>query len=98
MSLLFIVTLEGKSATQKMQQVVAFTVTRAVATGFLGILAAMVGTWFLGFQKAIWIAVGLLYIAIGALYVTGRIAVLKRSLGPGLARITSSRGSVLLGA
>ena len=97
-TLLFLITLEGRSATQKVAQVLAFTLTRTIATGLLGVVAALVGSWFLGLQKAVWVAVGLLYLAIGYLYISGRIGVLKRSLGPGLSRLSAARGSALLGA
>jgi cytochrome c-type biogenesis protein len=97
-TLLFVVTLEGKRARDKLQQVVFFTLTRTVVTGLLGVLAALVGAVFLGVQKAVWLLVGLVYAAIGLLYVTGRISVLKRSLGPRLASLSASRGSALLGA
>ena len=97
-TLLFLITLEGRSATQKVAQVLAFTLTRTIATGLLGVVAALVGSWVLGLQKAVWVAVGLLYLAIGYLYISGRIGVLKRSLGPGLSRLSAARGSALLGA
>ena len=97
-TLLFLITLEGRSAAQKVAQVLAFTLTRTIATGLLGVVAALVGSWFLGLQKAVWVAVGLLYLAIGYLYISGRIGVLKRSLGPGLSRLSAARGSALLGA
>lgn len=96
-TLLFLFTLEGCTAREKLGQVAAFTLTRTVAMGLLGVVAALVGTWFLGFQKAVWIAVGLLYVAIGVLYVTGRIGVLKHSLGPRISTLAGSRGSAMLG-
>ncbi len=97
-TLLFVVTLEGKAPGDKLRQVVVFTLTRTVVTGFLGVLAALVGSFFLGFQKVVWILVGVVYAAIGLLYITGRISVLKRSIGPRFASLSTSRGSALLGA
>src|SRR5437870_2524711 len=73
MTLLFIFTLEGRGAAQKVRQVVLFTITRNVVMGLLGILAAAAGSWFLGAQRGVWLAVGIVYMAIGVLYVPGRI-------------------------
>lgn len=96
-TLLFLLTLEGRSDAQKMRQVAAFTLTRTVVMGLLGAAAAVAGTLLLDFQKAMWIAVGLLYIGIGLLYFTGRISMLKRTLGPGFAALGNARGSAALG-
>lgn len=96
-TLLFLLTLEGKSDARKVNQVLVFTATRTVVMGALGIAAAFLGTLFLGLQKGVWIVVGALYAALGVLYLTGRISVLKRNLGTSLATITSARGSALLG-
>lgn len=97
-TLLFIKTTEGKSATEKLRQVLAFTASRALFVGLLGAMAALVGTLFLAAQKAIWIVVGLLYVLIGTLYIAGRIGVLMRSIGPGLESLSTRRGSLVLGA
>lgn len=97
-TLLFIKTTEGAPAATKVAQVLAFTVSRAVFTGLLGVLAVLIGTLFLGLQKAIWVVVGLLYAAIGVLYLSGRIGLLMRALGPRLSALSSPRGSLALGA
>ena len=62
-TLVFIKTLEGHSARVKLGQVLAFTASRTVLMGLLGVVAAFVGSWFLGLQKIVWILVGLLYAA-----------------------------------
>lgn len=96
-TLVFIKYLEGKSAAEKLVQVALFTATRALFIGFLGVLAVLVGAAFIGLQKAAWILLGAIYIAIGILYVSGRAEALMLSLGPSLSRISGSRGSVSLG-
>ena len=98
MTLLFVVTMEGKTAGEKLKQVGAFTLTRTVSTGLLGVLAGLIGSRFLEIQKTVWILVGLLYLAIGMLYLTGRISLLKHSVGPRLSSLTAARGSAVLGA
>jgi cytochrome c-type biogenesis protein len=97
-TLLFIKTLEGAPGRAKATQVLAFTAARALFTGLLGVLAVLIGSLFLGLQKAMWLVAGLLYAAIGVLYLTGRIGLLMRAVGPRLAVLSSARGSLALGA
>lgn len=96
-TLLFIKLMEGKSASVKMAQVALFAVTRALFIGLLGATAAFIGSAFLGFQRAGWLIFGLIYAAIGVLYLTGHVGWLMRSIGPRLASVGDFRTSALLG-
>jgi cytochrome c-type biogenesis protein len=96
-TLIFVKYLEGKDAAEKIAQVGAFTVIRALLIGFMGMIAAVLGAAFLGFQKAAWIILGTGYILIGLLYLTGKARTLMVSLGPTFARFSDARGSALLG-
>ena len=96
-TLLFIKLMEGKSASVKVAQVALFALTRALFIGLLGATAAFIGSAFLGFQKVGWLVFGLIYVAIGALYLTGRVGWLMRSIGPRLAMAGDFRTSALLG-
>ncbi len=96
-TLLVIKQLEGKDAASKLAQVGVFASTRAVAIGLLGMLAVMLGTAFLGFQRIAWLSLGVIYLLIGVLYLIGRAGPLMISLGPSLARLSNTRGSVILG-
>lgn len=96
-TLLFIKLMEGKPAAVKMGQVATFTFARAIFIGLLGAAAAVIGTIFLGFQKAGWLVLGLVYLAIGSLYLTGHIGWLMRSIGPRLTRLGDLRTSAALG-
>jgi cytochrome c-type biogenesis protein len=96
-TLVFIKVMEGRNAAVKLWQVGVFTTTRALFIGALGAVAVLVGSAFIGFQKAMWTALGLFYVALGLLYVTGRAGYLMTSLGPSLARIGEVRGSAALG-
>jgi cytochrome c-type biogenesis protein len=96
-TLLFIKTLEAQSSRAKVIQVLIFAITRTIFSGALGVVAVLVGSWFLGFQRAGWILVGVLYVAIGILYLTSRIGSLMRTVGPSLARLQTARGSATLG-
>lgn len=97
-TLLFIKSLEGREAAGKLAQVIVFMVIRALFMGVLGLAAVVLGTVFLGFQKAAWIAFGIVYAVIGALYVAGRSGLLASTLGPSLTRLSSVNGSAALGA
>jgi cytochrome c-type biogenesis protein len=96
-TLVFIKVMEGKTATVKLWQVGVFTATRALFIGALGAVAVVVGSAFIGFQKAMWTGLGALYVALGLLFVAGRAGYLMTTLGPSLARIGEVRGSVALG-
>lgn len=96
-TLVFIKVMEGKTATVKLWQVGVFTATRALFIGALGAVAVVVGSAFIGFQKAMWTGLGALYVALGLLFVAGRAGYLMTTLGPSLARIGEVRGSAALG-
>jgi len=96
-TLVFIKVMEGKSTAVKLWQVGVFTATRALFIGVLGAVAVLVGSAFIGFQKAMWTGLGGLYVALGLLFVAGRAGYIMTSLGPSLARIGDVRGSAALG-
>lgn len=96
-SLIFIKYIERKDAARKITETVVFAITRAAFIGVLGVLAALLGTAFLGVQKGAWILLGVMYLVIGALYATGRARLLMLSIGPRLSSLSGARGSVGLG-
>ena len=96
-SLIFIKHIEGRGAGGKLAEVGLFAATRAVFIGALGTLAVAIGSAFLGFQKAAWIALGALYIGLGILHVAGRAGRLMVALGPRLAWLSGLRGAAGLG-
>ncbi len=96
-TLVFVKTIEGRPNASKIAQVAVFALTRALFIGFLGVLAVAIGAAFLGLQKIAWVVLGLLFVAIGALYLFGRAGTLMASLGPSLSSLAGLRGSALLG-
>jgi len=96
-TLLFIKLIEGKPAAVKVGQVAIFAFSRAIFIGLLGAAAAVIGAIFLGLQKVGWLVLGLVYLAIGILYLTGHIGWLMRSIGPRLAGLGDLRASAALG-
>lgn len=89
--------IEGQPVGVKIAQTAMFAATRAVFIGLLGMLAAALGSAFLGLQKAAWLFLGVVYVALGVLYLSGKAGMLTRSFGPGLARLRTLQGSVALG-
>jgi len=96
-TLVFIKVMEGRPSAVRFWQVGVFTATRALFIGALGAIAVLVGSAFIGFQKAMWTGLGVLYVALGLLFVAGRADYIMTTLGPGLARIGEVRGSAALG-
>ncbi|HEX9461988.1 MAG TPA: cytochrome c biogenesis protein CcdA [Alphaproteobacteria bacterium] len=97
-TLVFIKVMEGYAPAARIAQVSLFALTRAVVIGLLGVIAAGVGSAFLGFQRTAWVVLGVLYLVIGVVYLIGRAGWLMHTIGPSLARLSSRRGSVALGA
>lgn len=95
-SLLFLRYVEGKDPATKIVQAVVFTLTRAAFIGALGVIAALIGAAFVGFQKTGWMLLGVLYVVLGAVYLTGRSRALMRTLGPSLGRLSGVRGTAAL--
>lgn len=96
-TLVFIKVMEGRPPAVKLWQVGVFTAARALFIGALGAIAVLVGSAFIGFQKAMWTGLGALYVALGTLFLAGRAGYIMTSLGPSLARIGEVRGSAALG-
>jgi cytochrome c-type biogenesis protein len=97
-SLIFIKYLEHKEAPRKVAETVLFAITRALFIGLLGVVAALLGTAFLGMQRGAWILLGAGYAVIGVLYAAGRARALMVSVGPTFTQLSGLRGSVGLGA
>lgn len=96
-TLVMIRQIDGRSASQKVAQMMVFAVTRALVIGALGVAAALAGTLFLGFQRGAWLLLGILYLALGAVFFSGHSAGLMRSFGPRLGRLQGRRGALMLG-
>jgi len=96
-SLVVVKQMEGQGARQKVVRMLVFAGTRALFVGFLGLVAATIGSAFLGYQRAAWIVLGLLYMVLGLIYVGGHIGVLARAVGPGPRWLRSNSGAAVSG-
>jgi cytochrome c-type biogenesis protein len=89
--------IEGRPARDKVMQTLVFAATRALLIGLLGLVAAWVGSAFLGWQKAAWFLLGALYMVLGLFYLTGRSGWMKLAFGPALSSLHGRRGALALG-
>lgn len=96
-TLLMVKQMEGRTGKQKIVQMLVFASTRALFIGLLDLVAAAVGSAFLGFQRGAWLLLGALYLALGLMYLGGRVGMLARGVGPSLDRLRSTRGAAGLG-
>jgi cytochrome c-type biogenesis protein len=94
--LLFLKSVEGNPPPVKIAQATVFTLTRALFIGALSAGAALIGTAFLQFQRGGYVMLGMLYITLGAIYLTGYANKLMASIGPSLSRLSTVKGSAAL--
>lgn len=97
-TLLFVKFLEGKGRWAKIRETAVFTVVRAGFVGTLGALAGLLGSMFLDLQRGFWVVLGVVYLALGAVYLLGRQGLLKRTVGPRIRALGDDRGAAALGA
>lgn len=69
---MFVKVMEDKSASVRLAQAATLALSRAALIGMLGAIA-VVGGAFLGFQKAAWILLGVVYAALGLAYLGGKV-------------------------
>lgn len=96
-TLLFIKFLQGKDAPHKIMQVCTFAVIRVLFMGVIGLLAAVLGMAFEGFQKGVWIIFGIAYVLIGGVYLSGKYRPLAVAIGPSISWLSGMSGSAALG-
>lgn len=95
--LLFLKFLDRLPAHQRWYQTLVFTGARAGLMAGLGVLAALVGTRFMGIQHGLWIALGSLYVALGLAYLAGGAPWLIRQSDRLLPRVPATSGGAALG-
>ena len=95
--LLFLDTQKNRSRSGKLNAVLSFVAVRSLVAGLLGALIAFLGQRLIDMQSGIWLTFGLVYLAIGIAFVTGRAGMIKQQFN--LAPATWKRASnpVVLG-
>jgi len=96
-SVLFIKYVEGRERATKIYHAMIFTITRALFIGILGAGAALFGSIFIEFQKGGWLLLGIVYLLLGIIFLIGKGALLSRSIGIGMSRLSGKRGSIAMG-
>ncbi len=71
-TLLFVDWLGARPPGRRLLETLAFAGARATLVGLLGLAAALVGTAFTGFQRAVWIGLGSLYLLLGTVQLLRR--------------------------
>lgn len=93
----FAATLAGRSRATQTASTLLFVAARTLTMGLFGVLAALVGQSFALTQKSFWLAFGLAYVVLGALYVADRISPLMVRIGVGSGAGAGPRNIVMLG-
>lgn len=85
--LLLIDYLERLPASRRLREMAIVCLVRAIVLGLVGFAAVWIGSELFTAQRSLWVAFGLLYIALGAFYVTGRQGAFLRALTPSPERL-----------
>ncbi|RTR00176.1 hypothetical protein [Halomonas nitroreducens] len=92
--LLFIRHLERLPRRMQAVQTLLFTLSRAALMAGLGVLAALIGSAFMGLQHGLWALLGSLYAGVGLLYLGGRAPWLLARVNRFLPRLSGTPGSL----
>jgi cytochrome c-type biogenesis protein len=96
--LIFLKFLDQLPERQRVLQTLIFTSVRAALMAALGVLAALIGTRFLGIQRGLWAVLGSFYILLGLIYLGGGAPWMIRRMDRLLPRVSATAGGVTLGA
>jgi len=78
--LVFLDTQKERSKAAKIKAVVIFLLTRSVVAGLFGALITFLGQSLISFQTGIWLVFGLIYLAVGVLFLTGKAGAMKHRI------------------
>jgi len=78
--LVFLDTQKERPEAAKIKAVVIFLLTRSVVAGLFGALITFLGQGLISFQTGIWLVFGLIYLAIGVLFLTGKAGAIKHRI------------------
>ena len=78
--LLFLQTQSRRARGEKIRAVLVFTTVRALVAGLFGALIGFAGRYMIGVQTGLWLVFGLIYLALGLAFLTGRAGVVKKQI------------------
>ena len=95
--LMFLDTQSRRPTTQKLSAMTIFIGVRAVITGLFGALIAFLGQGLIGLQTGLWLVFGLIYLAIGIVFLIGRSGLAKMKIDFAPSAWKSAQNPVVLG-
>ncbi len=95
--LLFLGRIQNEPLRRKVLITITFIVARVLTTGLIGALAAVLGQFLIGVQTTVWLLFGVLYTALGVLFLTGRSNALKKSMELAPTSWRLARNPIVLG-
>lgn len=95
--LLFLDTQKDRTAAEKINAVVVFVATRAMVAGLFGAFIAFIGQKLINFQTGIWLVFGLIYLAVGLTFVSGRSGLIKKQIDLAPATWKRAKNPLVLG-
>jgi cytochrome c-type biogenesis protein len=95
--LLFLETQNDRPRPEKINALLTFVVTRSLVAGLFGALIAFLGRNIVSAQTGVWLIFGLIYLAIGLAFLTGRAGFIKRKISVAPAAWKSARSPLVLG-
>ncbi len=78
--LLFLDTQKSRSPGEKIHAVLLFITVRSVVAGLFGAVIAFLGQKLIGVQTGIWLVFGLIYLAFGLAFLSGRAGWIKKRI------------------
>lgn len=95
--LLLLGTLREQSRSARNVSLLIFIATRTFAMGVVGLIVAVIGQLFVDAQKAFWIVFGVVYLALGVIYLLGKADVIMKRITPRLTPDLQNRNAIVLG-
>jgi cytochrome c-type biogenesis protein len=78
--LVFLDTYRSRKMAERINAVAIYIATRSAVTGGFGALVAFMGQWLIEMQTAVWLIFGLIYLAIGLTFLSGRSHLVKQRI------------------
>ena len=78
--LVFLNTQNERSEAEKIKAVVIFLLTRSFVAGLFGALITFLGQSLISLQTGIWLAFGLIYLAMGFIFLSGNAGIIKHRI------------------
>lgn len=95
--LVFLDTQVGRTSGQKLKAVLTFIATRSVVSGLFGAFIAFLGQKIIGMQTSFWLIFGLIYLAIGLVFLIGRAGLIKQKISFAPATWKRAQNPLVLG-